>query len=75
MLGRAFSGRKNWPLRGLFSLSKDIFDPEFKETAAPDAQMLDDLRNAAEHRFLSLHEYLLEEKKCRRALQGGDFIL
>ena len=61
VLAAAFTGRKNWPLRGLFALSKDIFDPEFKETAAYDAQMLDDLRNAAEHRFLSLHEYLSEE--------------
>lgn len=62
VLAATFSGRKNWPLRGLFSLSKDIFDPDFKETAAPDSQMLDNLRNAAEHRFLSLHEYLLEDR-------------
>jgi LA2681-like HEPN len=62
VLAPAFSGHQNWPLRGLFALSKDIFDTDFKETATPDAQMLDDLRNAAEHRFLSLHDYLLEEK-------------
>jgi LA2681-like HEPN len=64
VLVAAFSRHKNWPLRGLFALSKDIFDLEFKQTAEPDAQMLDDLRNAAEHRFLSLHEYLLEEKNA-----------
>lgn len=56
-LAAKFPGARNLPLRGLFSLSKDIFDPEFNEAAAPDAQFLDNLRNAAEHRFLSLHEY------------------
>jgi tetratricopeptide (TPR) repeat protein len=61
-LTTVFSGHKNWPLRGLFSLSKDIFDQEFKETATPDGQMLDDIRNALEHRFLSLHEHLTEGK-------------
>jgi hypothetical protein len=50
-----FRGRKNWPLRGLFALSKDIFDDEFREVAAPDSRMLDRFRNAAEHRYLSLH--------------------
>lgn len=52
-----FSGHQNWPLRGLFSLSKDIYDPNFQSVALPDARLLDDLRNAAEHRFLSIHEY------------------
>jgi hypothetical protein len=57
-LSSSFSGRENWALRGLFSLSKDLLDREFQDTASPDARMVDVLRNAAEHRFLSLHEYL-----------------
>lgn len=56
-LADQFSGNQNWPLRGLFALSKDLFDAEFQSVAAPEAKQLDLLRNALEHRFLSLHEY------------------
>ncbi|MCY4589826.1 MAG: LA2681 family HEPN domain-containing protein [Alphaproteobacteria bacterium] len=48
-----FKGCKNWPLRGLFFLSMDMFDREFEEVAEPDAAKLSQLRNRAEHRFLS----------------------
>lgn len=56
-LAPEFSGNRNWLLRGLFSLSKDLFDKDFQTVAEPAAKRLDELRNAAEHRFLSLHEY------------------
>lgn len=49
-----FSDSKNWPLRGLYYLSKDLFDENFIDVALPDAQELADLRNRTEHRFLSL---------------------
>ena len=52
-----FKDRKNWPLRGLFYLSKDIFDDEFSELAEPDAQELAKIRNYAEHRFITLQAY------------------
>ena len=32
-----FAGRRNWPLRGLYILSKDLFDRDFEEVAEPDA--------------------------------------
>ncbi len=53
-----FQQRQNWPLRGLFWLSKDFFedDPGFKESIEPDAQKLSDIRNHLEHRYLKLHE-------------------
>ena len=51
----AFAGRDNWLLRGLYFLSKDLFDEDFEEVAEPDAAELAVLRNRAEHRFLSLH--------------------
>ena len=52
--------RKNWPLRGLFWLSKDLFEdkPGFKEFTEPDAQELYDIRNHLEHRYLKLHDDL-----------------
>ncbi len=48
----------NWPLRGLFWLSKDLFEdkPGFRECLEPDAQELDAIRNHAEHKFLKLHD-------------------
>ena len=49
-----FAGRRNWPLRGLYILSKDLFDRDFEEVAEPDAAELARLRNQTEHRFLSL---------------------
>ena len=47
-----FSSSRNWPLRGLFYLSKDLFDESFKEVAEPDASDIAGLRNQVEHRFL-----------------------
>ena len=54
-LRQVFVGKENWPLRGLYSLSKDLYDDAFKDAAEPDAARLSELRNQIEHRFLSLH--------------------
>src|SRR5206468_211713 len=56
----SFSNCGNWPLRGLFWLSKDLFEeaPEFRECLQPDAQELDSIRNHAEHKYLKLHDML-----------------
>lgn len=50
---------KNWRLRGLYSLSLDLYENDFRETASPLAHQACDVRNAAEHRFVSVHEMLL----------------
>jgi tetratricopeptide (TPR) repeat protein len=49
---------QNWPLRGLFWLSKDLYENEsgFKESIEPDAQELSEIRNHLEHKYLKLHE-------------------
>ena len=52
-----FDGNQNWPLRGLYYLSKDLFDEEFSSAASPDARELVSLRNYLEHRFLTLQHY------------------
>ena len=52
-----FKNRPNWPLRGLYFLSKDLFDPDFDEASEPDAGNLARLRQQIEHRFLSLEPY------------------
>ena len=56
-----FKGRQNWPLRGLYYLSKDLFDREFTEIAEPDAAKLAELRNQVEHRFLSFQLFYTEQ--------------
>jgi len=55
-----FEQYKNRPLRGLFWLSKDLFEdrPEFKECMEPDAQELWKIRNHLEHKYLKLHDSL-----------------
>ena len=56
-----FKGHQNWPLRGLYFLSKDLFDRDFEEVAQPDAVKLSQLRNLAEHRFLSFQNFVTEQ--------------
>ncbi len=51
-----FINYENWPLRGLFWLSKEIFDPDLKLTTNPDARDLHELRNHLEHKYLQVHE-------------------
>ena len=53
-----FTQRQNWPLRGLFWLSKDLYEdkPGFKESIEPDAQELNEIRNHLEHKYLKLHD-------------------
>ena len=55
-----FDNRQNWPLLGLYFLSKDLFDQEFNEVAEPDADDLAQLRQQLEHRFLSLQDVVTE---------------
>lgn len=55
-----FSQSENWPLRGLYYLSKDLFDEEFRDVSLPEAKELADLRNSLEHRFLSVQDYAVE---------------
>ncbi|MFC1516423.1 LA2681 family HEPN domain-containing protein [Thermodesulfobacteriota bacterium] len=49
---------QNWPLRGLFWLSKDLYEdePGFKEALEPDARQIHAIRNQLEHQFLKLHD-------------------
>lgn len=52
-----FSDRPNWPLRGLFWVSKDLFekDENFNDCIEPDAKDLNDLRNYLEHKYLKVY--------------------
>lgn len=54
-----FESRRNWPLRGLFWLSKDIFEDTagFREAIEPDAQELKSIRDHIEHKYLKVLEF------------------
>ena len=56
-----FKGHRNWPLRGLYFLSKDLFDRDFQEISEPDAADLAQLRQQVEHRFLSFRHFTTEQ--------------
>ena len=58
VLRKEFLGAENWPLRGLFWLSKDLFDDHFRDVMEPDAQALNEIRNRAEHSYLKVHEFI-----------------
>ena len=51
-----FVNRQNWPLRGLYWLSKDLFDSNFKQATEPEAEALAEIRNFLEHKYLQVHE-------------------
>jgi len=51
-----FEKHDNLPLRGLFWLSKELFDDQLKQTTAADARELNAIRNALEHTYLRVSE-------------------
>ncbi|KAF1687561.1 hypothetical protein B1992_02535 [Pseudoxanthomonas broegbernensis] len=55
----SLDGLANWPLRGLFWLSKDIHEEGVREVTEPDARELYELRNHMEHKFVSVHDGFL----------------
>ncbi len=56
-----FYNRENWPLRGLYWLTKDLFEPKegFKDALEPEAQELQTIRNQMEHKYLKVHQLLI----------------
>ena len=70
-----FSNSENWPLRGLYYLSKDLFDSNFSEVADPEARELSEIRNRAEHRYLGIQEYdtLVNNSEYLRHISFDDF--
>ena len=57
-LKAVFRNRHNWPLRGLFWLSRDLYEPAFQEASDPDAEGLAHLRNHLEHKYCQVNEDL-----------------
>lgn len=51
-----FAELDNLPLRGLYWLSKELFDERLRQTTAADARELHVIRNALEHTYLHVSE-------------------
>lgn len=56
-LRNEFKDRQNWSLRGLFWLSKDLYEETFRSFIEPEAQELSAIRNHLEHKYLKVHEF------------------
>lgn len=53
-----FASRKNWPWRGLFWLSKDLYKVSLcGEDLDPDSTQMRSIRNGLEHRYVKILEY------------------
>jgi hypothetical protein len=53
----------NLPLRGLYWLAKDLFDPSLRDIMEPEAKALYAIRNHLEHSYLKIHEILLPKSQ------------
>ena len=51
-----FENSDNWPLRGLYWLSRELFNDQLRQTTAADARELHAIRNALEHTYLRVSE-------------------
>ncbi|MBY5386049.1 hypothetical protein HFN06_31830 [Rhizobium leguminosarum] len=56
ILAPIFVDRENWALRGLYWLSKDLYEATFKEVAEPDAEGFSELRNHLEHKYCQVFQ-------------------
>jgi hypothetical protein len=62
-----FEASENWPFRGLYWLSKDLFEAGFREFTEPDAQALHEVRRHLEHRYLKVHEMVIPKHRASGA--------
>jgi LA2681-like HEPN len=78
-LHQRFSTYQNWPLRGLYWLSKDFFEDDFQQVTEPDAADLKKMRDHLEHKYLHLHDSMgmarhsIEPDRLGYALSRDDF--
>lgn len=61
----------NWPLRGLFWLSKDIYHKSNADQAIdPEAKIIHDIRNHIAHKYLRVHDHYLYGASKERERHG-----
>ena len=74
VLIKRFASSKNSMLRGLYSLSRDLLDPSFRQSTAPDARALAEIRHQIEHRYLKVHEIFVGKPGFQQKVPGDVFV-
>jgi hypothetical protein len=62
-----FEALENLPLRGLYWLSRDLFEDTLEDVLEPDARALHAIRNHLEHKYLKIHEMLVRRSSTDRS--------
>jgi len=74
-LASVFIDSANWPLRGLYWVSKDLYykaNPE--QPTEPDARHLYYIRNHITHKYLKVHDHILCDTVSWRERHGYDLL-
>ena len=69
-----FANSKNSMLCGLYWISRDLFNPSFSQSTAPDARELADIRNQIEHKYLKVHEIFIGEPGIQQKDRNKSFV-
>ncbi|MEZ5583064.1 MAG: LA2681 family HEPN domain-containing protein [Candidatus Competibacteraceae bacterium] len=63
----------NWPLRGLFSLSRDFYyQTNSNRPLDPEARILHEIRNHIAHKYLRVHDSMFYSAEGERARHGRE---
>jgi hypothetical protein len=72
-LSPQFSLSNNWPLRGLYWLSRDFhMKPAGGGTTDPEARVLHEIRNHIAHKYLRVHDHFLYDAEGDRTRHGDE---
>ena len=73
-LSAIFAASSNWPLRGLYSLSRDFhLKPVGEGAVDPEARVLKEIRNHIAHKYLRVHDHFLYDAERDRARNEEEF--
>jgi hypothetical protein len=61
---QSLEASRNWSLRGLYWLGKDLFEDKLSEVAEPEAEELAQMRHHLEHKYLKVHWLQVPERSA-----------
>lgn len=72
-LNSIFAKSENWPLRGLYWLSRDFYyKPKTLHAVSPEAKIIHDIRNHIAHKYLRIHDHVLYDADRERTAMGSE---
>ncbi|MEE7627893.1 LA2681 family HEPN domain-containing protein [Methylobacter sp. Wu8] len=72
-LAAIFANSENWPLRGLYWVSKDLYyKADSSQPMEPDARHLNYIRNHITHKYLKVHDHILCDTSNWRDKEGHE---